>query len=174
MMMKMLEAGGLPPLKDDWRKPDDDNPGGYYEYEPVKGIKEDASWLDNADGKAVKMVSRLLVYLPPDRHYHILFMRRNTDEMLRSQKKMLDRSGQPSDDIDNETMKKLFEGHLEEIDKWMKSQSNISLRYTWYDKVIQEPDATAQGLADFLALPLDVGRMAGTVDPALYRNRKTR
>jgi hypothetical protein len=30
MMMKMLEAGGIPPLTDNVRKADHDNPGGYY------------------------------------------------------------------------------------------------------------------------------------------------
>jgi len=36
MMMRMREAGGIPALIDNIRKPDEDNPRGYYEYEPVK------------------------------------------------------------------------------------------------------------------------------------------
>jgi len=171
MMMKMLEAGGLPPLKDDWRKADDDNPGGYYEYERVKGIREDSSWLDGAEGKAVKMVSRLLVYLPPARNCRIVFMRRDTDEMLRSQRKMLERSGQPTDDIPDETMKNLFEKHLAEIEAWVKERESIRCRTIWYDEVIHDPLQVAKTLADFLALPLDVDSMAATVDPSLYRNR---
>ena len=45
MMMRMLEAGGLPALIDNMRQADDDNPRGYYEFEAVKKTKEDASWL---------------------------------------------------------------------------------------------------------------------------------
>ena len=36
MMMSVLEAGGLEPLKDDIRAADEDNPRGYYELELVK------------------------------------------------------------------------------------------------------------------------------------------
>jgi hypothetical protein len=35
MMMKMLEAGGIPPLTDEIREADKDNPKGYYEFERV-------------------------------------------------------------------------------------------------------------------------------------------
>ena len=40
MMMRMLEAGGLPPLTDGLRAPNDDNPLGYYEFERVKKLPE--------------------------------------------------------------------------------------------------------------------------------------
>lgn len=36
MMMRMLDAGGLPLLVDAERPPDTDNPLGYYEFAPVK------------------------------------------------------------------------------------------------------------------------------------------
>jgi len=45
MMMKILEAGGIPVLADHIRSADIDNPNGYYEFEPVKSTDEDASWL---------------------------------------------------------------------------------------------------------------------------------
>ena len=60
MMMKMLAAGGVPPLCDGLRTADSDNPNGYYEFEPVKNTKDDPSWLKDAPGKAVKMVYSLL------------------------------------------------------------------------------------------------------------------
>ena len=67
MCMKMLEAGGYPVLTDGLRKPDEDNPNGYYEYEAVKSTHQDDNWLSQARGKAVKMVYRLLYDLPLDR-----------------------------------------------------------------------------------------------------------
>ncbi len=64
MMMRMLDAGGMDVVVDNVRKPDADNPVGYYEFEKVKKIKEDVSWLDGIKGRAVKMVSKLLFDLP--------------------------------------------------------------------------------------------------------------
>ena len=87
MMMKMLEAGGIEPLIDHIRKADIDNPKGYYEFERVKQIKEDQEWLDDAVGKVVKMVSMLLLDLPPGYNYKIVFTRREMKEILASQRK---------------------------------------------------------------------------------------
>ena len=66
MAMKMLEAGGLEVLTDGLRIADESNPNGYYELERVKRLEtdEDRSWLKEARGKAIKIVSLLLTYLP--------------------------------------------------------------------------------------------------------------
>ena len=61
MMMQMLDRGGLDVLADGVRVADEDNPRGYYEFEPVKRTKQDDSWLTQAAGKAVKMVHLLLL-----------------------------------------------------------------------------------------------------------------
>ncbi len=45
MMMKILEAGGLEILTDNQRTADDDNPKGYNEFEKVKDLEIDQSWL---------------------------------------------------------------------------------------------------------------------------------
>jgi len=65
MMMRMLEAGGIPPLTDGLRAADADNPRGYYELERVKKLPDDTSWMGEARGRAVKIISALLKYLPP-------------------------------------------------------------------------------------------------------------
>src|SRR4051812_27341597 len=64
LMMQMLEGGGLAVVTDHVRTADTDNPRGYYEFEQVKAIKRDTSWLPAARGKVVKMVSSLLYDLP--------------------------------------------------------------------------------------------------------------
>ena len=82
MMMKMLEAGGIPPLTDKIRTADDDNPKGYYEFERVKKLKDgDSAWLDDAKGKAVKVITALLTYLPDTYNYNIVFMERALPEV---------------------------------------------------------------------------------------------
>ena len=96
LMMQMLENGGVPVVTDHIRSADPDNPRGYYEYERVKKIKEDVSWLSETRGKAFKMVSQLLYELPSCEQYRIIFMERDLDEMLFSQDKMLARLNKPS------------------------------------------------------------------------------
>ncbi len=93
LMMQMLQAGGMPLLIDDHRPADADNPNGYWEYEPVKRLQQDNSWVHQAEGKAVKVVSALLQYLPPPYTYKIIFMQRPMPEVLASQAVMLERRG---------------------------------------------------------------------------------
>ncbi len=45
LMMQMLDNGGVAVVTDNIRTADTDNPRGYYEFEQVKKIKEDVSWL---------------------------------------------------------------------------------------------------------------------------------
>ena len=62
MLMKMIEAGGLPLVTDGLRTADEDNPKGYYELERVKNLAEetDKGYLKGARGKGVKVISYLL------------------------------------------------------------------------------------------------------------------
>ena len=52
MLMKMLEAGGLPVVADGIRTADEDNPKGYYEDERVKGLAEQAEARETTEGAA--------------------------------------------------------------------------------------------------------------------------
>src|SRR5882724_9225667 len=93
LMMQMLAGGGVEIVTDAIRAADCDNPRGYQEFERVKKIKQDRSWLPEARDKAFKMVSQLLYDLPPSERYRIIFMQRDLDEVLASQEKMLERLG---------------------------------------------------------------------------------
>src|SRR4029453_16905754 len=79
MAMKMLEAGGVPILTDGIRTADISNPKGYYEYEPVKELDKGRvpAWLPEARGKAVKIISFLLTFLPENYDYQVIFMERD-------------------------------------------------------------------------------------------------
>src|ERR1700757_2956947 len=85
LMMQMLDQGGVEVVTDHVRTADTDNPRGYYEYEQVKKIKQDTSWLPATRGKAFKMVSQLLYDLPAGERYRVVFMERDLDEVLVSQ-----------------------------------------------------------------------------------------
>lgn len=173
MMMRMLEAGGVEVVVDHIRTADIDNPRGYYELEKVKQIKQDTSWLSQTRGKAFKMVSLLLFHLPPEYRYKILFMRRAMPEMLASQRKMLERMGKQGGSGNDDAMGNLFTRHLQEIEGWLHRQSNMSVLYMPYNDVVQQPRPQVEKIAHWLGRPLDLDRMAGIVDPALYRQKTT-
>ena len=173
MMMKMLEAGGMPPLTDQIRTPDDDNPKGYYEFERVKKLdKGDTAWLPEAEGKAVKVISQLLKYLPPDYDYKVVFMRRHIDEILASQKKMLTNRGEDPDRISDEELAELFEKHLNHVLHWLEEQPHFTTLYIEYRDALSDPQTVATQVNDFLNGKLEVAEMTAVVDPALYRNRQ--
>jgi hypothetical protein len=172
MMMKMLEAGGLSIVTDNIRKADEDNPRGYYEYERVKKIKEDSSWLDECKGKAVKMVSMLLFHLPSDKRYKVIFMRREMEEILASQRAMLRRSGQEDTEVSDDKMANNFEKHLRHTEDWMSRQDHMSVLYIHYNEALEDPATHAKLVNDFLDGWLDEKKMAEVVEVALYRKRK--
>jgi hypothetical protein len=171
MMMRMLEMGGLPVLTDHVRTPDDDNPNGYYEFEAVKQTKEDSAWLEGSEGKAVKMVYRLLYDLPADRTYKVLFMRRKLEEVLASQKVMLERHG-IADGVKEDQMAALFRAEIDAFYKWVAGQSHIDLIDVDYNRMQQNPKAEAARVNGFLGGALNEDAMVAVVDQSLYRNRK--
>jgi hypothetical protein len=171
MMMQVIEAGGIPALTDNLRTKDEDNPQGYYEFEPVKKTREDPSWVPGARGKVVKMVYRLLYDLPADQEYRVIFMRRNIDEVLASQKKMLQRSGKQGAAISDEKLKELFMAELDKFDRWIAAQPNFSIIEVDYRDMVASPATQCKRINGFLGGVLDGDRAAAAVDPALYRNR---
>ncbi|MBA7516571.1 hypothetical protein ES705_08619 [subsurface metagenome] len=174
MMMKMLEAGGMKVLVDNIRKPDADNPGGYYEYEKVKKIKDDKSWLNKAEGKAVKMVSELLFYLPDNRNYKVIFMQRKIEEIIASQNKMLEGIGKTKGGVSEVMLAKLFEKHLAGIYNWLKIKENIEVLYIHYNNIINYPLSNAIRIKNFSSdiNILEVGKMVNVLAATLYRQRR--
>jgi hypothetical protein len=171
MMMKMLEAGGMEVVVDNLRQADVDNLGGYYEFEKVKKIKDDKSWLKDAEGKAFKMVSLLLYHLPSDYSYKVVFMEREMSEMLASQNKMLERKGQDTSKGNDEESKRLFGKHLDKIKDWLKQQKNIEVMYVSYNEAVGDPYKIAETVNYFLGGTLDVDKMARVFNKDMYRNR---
>ncbi len=174
MMMKMLEAGGIPPITDELREADEDNPKGYYEFERVKAMdKGDTTWVAEGRGKVVKVISALLKHLPSGEQYRVVFVRRNMAEILASQRKMLIRRGEDPDKMDDEQMAMLFEKHLKQVDEWLKSQLNFRVLYVHYSDILAAPQPHINELNRFLGGNLDTAAMVAAVDPGLYRNRKS-
>jgi hypothetical protein len=170
LMMQMLDRGGIPVLTDHARVADTDNPRGYYEYERVKRTKHDSSWVTEARGKAVKLVSSLLYELPRTEAYRVIFQRRDLDEMLDSQEKMLDRLGRPA--VPRDEIKKSFLLHLERLFAWLPRQTHIRLMEVSYNDILDNPQAQIRRVVEFLDGTASAEGMFQAIDQSLYRNRK--
>ena len=171
MMMKVLEAGGMEIYTDNLRTADDDNPKGYYELEDVKALKDGKSdWMQDAPGKAVKVISSLLEYLPSDYKYKIVFMRREISEILASQKQMLIRRSENSDG-DDKQMAEMFQEHLKRVRVWLANQSNMDVLYVDYNALMANPDPEIKAVAEFLDLNKNLDVMLAVPDKKLYRQK---
>lgn len=172
MMMKALEAGGLPVLTDALRVADEDNPKGYYEVERVKQLdKGDTAWMADAQGKVIKVISALLEHLPAAYSYRVIFMQRALPEVLASQKKMLERRGEPTDRVSDEELTRLFTKHVQKVETWLRAQPNFQALTVDYNRMLADPQPWVRQINQFLEGRLDEARMIEVVDPALYRNR---
>lgn len=172
MMMQILEAAGVRLLCDGVRKADDDNPRGYYEYEPVKRLADDASWLSQARGKAVKIVSPLLRQLPPGEHYRVILMLRDLDEVLASQHAMIKHRGQ-QDELSDHELREAYQAHLDDIRAHLRRAPAFETKVVHHRQLLESP-RWLQTLADWLPTDLGVERLeelGRLVDPRLYRSR---
>ena len=175
MLMQMLENGGMPIVSDGIRLPDEDNPKGYHEFERVKELDKtsDKSWLEQYRGQAIKTISFLLQDLPLNLNYQVLFMRRDIDEVLRSQNKMLERAGAVGTVVSDEKMRQNYELHLKKVYYWLDRTPNFQVLYLDYLAVVGDPLGEARRISVFLGRQLDVEAMAGAVEASLYRNRRS-
>lgn len=172
MLMAMLDAGGLKMMTDGLRAADEDNPRGYYELEPVKDLAtaHEKPWLHQARGKGIKVVSTLLKELPRTHNYKVVFLRRDLDEVLASQARMLERRSKRNH-VDDTRLRALFEDELWRADYLLEHSSHFEHLYVDYSHCVANPAEQARRIAAFVGAGLDVDAMAGVVDASLYRNR---
>lgn len=172
VMMQMLKEGGLPLLVDGERQPDDDNPRGYLELEAIKSVARDPSCLQDAQGKAVKVIHSLIPHLPLDRPYRVIFMQRNLEEVMASQRKMLDRQNRKGAALPDAQLKQIFSNQVSSTLRWMREREMFRVLETSYAELIAEPAKIAARVNDFLGGGLNEAAMAAAVDPSLYRNKQ--
>ncbi|MBW2289250.1 MAG: sulfotransferase family protein [Deltaproteobacteria bacterium] len=171
LMMQMLAAGGIDLLADLERAPNADNPRGYFEFAPVKRLRDEASWFPEAVGRAVKVVYALLKSLPDDVPARIVFMQRDLAEVVASQRAMLARSGNPTEVLPAERMIEIFQAQVDEMLAWVSQQPRLQLLEVAHAEAIRDPASVAGAVDAFLGGGLDVGAMAAVPDPALYHQR---
>ncbi|HEX8517321.1 MAG TPA: alkaline phosphatase family protein [Bacteroidia bacterium] len=167
MMMQMLKAGGIQTLTDGIRKDDENNPKGYLEFEQVKKLALDNSWVHEAEGKAIKVISHLLPHLPSIYNYKILFMQRDMSEILKSQQKMLGKDP----NVFPSQLAETFRKQLKKTESWLAGQPNMDVLYVNYRDIIEHPEEQAENIASFLGAELNTPEMCTAIDKDLYRNK---
>ncbi|HXP17928.1 MAG TPA: hypothetical protein VN868_12565 [Terriglobales bacterium] len=172
LMMQMLAAGGVPVLSDGERCADVDNPKGYLEWERIKQLPKDPTCIAEAEGKVVKVISQLLLLLPPEHQYRIIFMQRPLPEIMASQDEMLRRRGTFDPNEDRSAVARAFQDHLSDVYAWLNGKPNLAVMRVQYHRVLRAARETAENVASFVQAPLNVEAMVKQVDESLYRQRK--
>ena len=174
MMMQMMDKGGLEIFTDGIRKPDENNPKGYYEHELVKSLARNKNWVKDAQGKCVKIISQLLFELPANYNYKIIFMERDLDEVIQSQHKMLVRDGKAKEDALNIRVLNVFKQNLERVHRWVPAQSNMEIIFVSHRNLVNSPKEELQKVNDFLGKTLNIDDMVAVVDKSLHREKSNK
>ena len=166
LMMQLLNKSSLDILSDGIRQKDISNPEGYYELEAVKGIVRDNSFLKDATGKVVKIVAPLPIYLDKSLDYRIVFMRRDIEEVLKSQEKMLNKD-QTSE---REKFRTIYEMHLKKTYHFFDSHS-IPYIDIQYKQLLNNSEQELAKLIEFLNLTTPIEDLLSVIKVDLYRNK---
>src|SRR5690606_12020707 len=98
MMMQMLKNAGMEIFTDEVREADANNPKGFFEHEKIKALAKDNKFLKDAKGKVAKVVCQLVKFLPANYNYKVILMKRDLQEVVTSQHKMLVELGKAKPD----------------------------------------------------------------------------
>jgi predicted AlkP superfamily phosphohydrolase/phosphomutase/tetratricopeptide (TPR) repeat protein len=171
LMMHMLSAAGLPVMTDAARTPDPDNPEGYYEWEEMKKVARRPEILRQAEGKVMKVVSLLLPALPRCHRYKVIFMNRPIEEVVASQRKMIDHRGVEEPGLDPQKMTQVLEQHRNTILHRLQATPTFEVFLVDYPDLVLHPQQWVPRIVEFLGHVPHPEAMAGVVRPELHRNR---
>jgi len=173
LMMQMLAAGGVPLMTDGQRAANEDNPEGYFEWEPLRQLRRNPRLIEQTEGKAVKVVSMLLPVLPRNHRYKVIFMRRPAREIVASQAKMLARSGRSAPDLDPGRAIAVLHQHQEMMVSRIRNIPNVKSLVVNYPALVADPGETVARIRAFLGdgILRAPETMASVVKPHLYRQR---
>ncbi len=171
LMMQILQAGGIPLMTDGRRVADEDNPEGYWEWEEIKNLPKDQRILEQAAGRAVKVISALLPSLPGKHRYKIIYMTRPVEQVVDSQWAMLARQGkQPRSE--KQHLIETQEHHSRRIREVLAASDRVELMEIDFPQLVADPQPVLATLAEFLGAAFTNGpEVAACVKPQLHRQR---
>lgn len=172
MMMQILNALNVQLYTDNHRPADKSNPRGYYEHQDVKKLENDSTWLKYVKGKAVKIISPLLIHLPKNFQYKIIFMLRDINEIIHSQNKMLNNSAKNEEPTNPQILKTIFDKNILQIKKWQKENPNAKILYLNYVDFLNKAEDEVKKIQPFLNLEITPVNLSHIISRDLYRSRK--
>ncbi|MDB4516564.1 sulfotransferase [Crocinitomicaceae bacterium] len=104
--------------------------------------------------------------MKPELKYKVLFMRRDLEEILRSQEKMLSKD----QSSEREKYRTIYEFHLKKTYRFF-NENSIEFLDVNYNEFMKSPEASLQKVIDFLELDASPQLLSEVVNPELYRNR---
>lgn len=169
MMMQMMEKAGIEVLTDGIRVPDENNPKGYYEHEGAKSLARNKAWLNDAQGKVVKVIAQQLKHLPAKFNYNVVFMLRDIDEIIASQNAMLNSQGKKS--AYPLALVHGFKTCLQNVAQWAAKNHNVSITYISHSTTIKEPKVTASLVKGITQSNCSLDELNSIVDRNLHRQK---
>ncbi len=170
LIMQLLAAGGIEPMTDGERTADSDNPEGYFEWEAVKSLPRHPAIIEQAVGKATKVISALLPHLPPQHRYRVIFMTRPIDQIARSQATMLQNRGEST--AHSAKIELTLREHGANILTRLRTLTNIELLEIPFPELVASPEPWLAKIAEFLPESFaNSAQLPALVRPDLFRNR---
>ncbi len=165
MMMQVLQAGGVRILDDQHREADASNARGYCEDRRVKSLHRDATWLEEAQGKAVKIVAPLIPHLrySSGLHYGVIFMDRDLREVLQSQQVMLQKLGRGGSGGSDRQLEQVFRSQLKMVQRVLR-EHGVPVLTVRYQDCLREPERIVAAVDHFLGGGLDQAAMIRAID----------
>ena len=171
LMMQILRAGGMPIMTDGKRLPAQDNPEGYWEWEGITKLPKNPRIIEEARGKVIKVISALLPSLPVKHRYRIIIMKRPVEQVIESQRAMLEHSGQKPKS-DKEHLTQVQKQHSEAILETLRKSDRVELLEIDFPELVADPAPSIARIAEFLGEQFQVTpAVAACVKPKLHRNR---
>lgn len=172
LVMQMLKAGGVNIFTDNIRLADENNPKGFFEHQKARQLLRNNQWLEEASGKAIKIVIPLLYKIPPRFNYKIIVVLRSLHEIIDSQQKMLMREGKSKGDTYPANIEISYAQYMNKLSGWIENNHNCEVLLLKHSEIIAQPQIEAKKIIDFLHLKAEPQKIAQVVDQKLYRSIK--
>ena len=125
--------------------------------------------MPQAVNKAVKVIAQLLVHLPLNYKYKIIFMERHLVEVIASQQKCCLEWAKPKMLKHFLSLLQTYEKTIKEVKEWMAKYENIEVLFVPYDEVLAAPVDWAKQISHFVGKELDIDAMGRVVDAGMKR-----
>jgi hypothetical protein len=167
LMMRMLEAGGVPGYYDNWRPlVQDCGNTKYVDYNRL--LREschvrdlslgETAWFGDCVGKAVKVLNPALVPVPARWPIRAIWCSRPAKDVVKSLYKWYDAVGRPK--TPGVAMPAQVERSTRQGKKLLKKRDNVRLVTIAFEDMINRPQMVATTVARFLDQDLDIEAMA--------------